>query len=54
MDLKAPDSPGKFDIKTDFDGDSQYKSSDTSVKITVEETTVSSQKNSDNKPGKYR
>jgi Carboxypeptidase regulatory-like domain len=54
VDLKAPDSPGKYDIKAHFDGDSQYKSSDSSVKITVEETKVSSQKNSDNKPGKYR
>ena len=44
VDLKAPDSPGKYDIKAHFDGDSQYKSSDSSVKITVEETKVSSQK----------
>ena len=44
VNLKAPDSPGKYDIKAHFDGDSQYKSSDSSVKITVEETTLSSQK----------
>jgi hypothetical protein len=43
--MKAPDSPGKYDIKAHFDGDSQYKSSDSSVKITVEETKSNSQKN---------
>jgi hypothetical protein len=44
VNLKAPDSPGKYDIKAHFDGDSQYKSSDSSVKITVEENKLSSQK----------
>ena len=50
VNLKAPDNPGKYDIKAHFDGDSQYKSSDSSVKITVEETTVSSQKTTVKKP----
>lgn len=42
-DLKAPDNAGKYDIKAEFSGDAQYKSSDSSVKITVEETKVTSQ-----------
>ena len=44
VNLKAPDSPGNYDIKAKYDGDSQYKSSDSSVKITVEETKINSQK----------
>jgi hypothetical protein len=44
VDLKAPNSAGKYDVKAHFDGDSQYKSSDSTVKITVEEPKVSSQK----------
>jgi hypothetical protein len=44
VDLNALESPGNYNIKTHFDGDLQYKSSDSSVKITVEETKVSSQK----------
>jgi hypothetical protein len=44
VNLNAPDSPGKYDIKAHFDGESQYKSSDSSVKITVEEDKLSSQK----------
>jgi hypothetical protein len=44
VDLKAPDNAGKYDIKAQFAGDSQYKSSDSTVKITVEEPKVNSQK----------
>ena len=44
IDLKAPNSAGKHDVKAQFNGDAQYKSSDSTVKITVEETKVSSQK----------
>lgn len=44
VNLKAPDNAGKHDIKAQFAGDSQYKSSDSTVKITVEEPKVSSQK----------
>ena len=45
VNLKAPDSSGKYDIKAHFAGDSQYKSSDSSVtKITVEGPTLTTQK----------
>jgi hypothetical protein len=42
--FKAPDNPGKYDIRAQYDGDSQYKSSESSIKITVKETKVSNQK----------
>ncbi len=45
VDLKAPDGAGKHDVNAQFSGDAQYKSSESSVKITVEETTLSTQKN---------
>jgi Ca-activated chloride channel family protein len=43
IELKALDSAGNYDIKAKFDGDSQYKSSDSSVKITVEEAKLTTQ-----------
>ena len=44
VNLKAPNSAGEYDVKAHFDGDTQYKSSESSVKITVEETKLSTQK----------
>jgi hypothetical protein len=44
VDLNAPNSAGNYDVKAQFNGDGQYKSSDSTVKITVEEPKVSSQK----------
>ena len=44
VDLTAPENAGKYDIKAQFDGDSRSKSSDSTVKITVEEPKVNSQK----------
>jgi len=44
VDLKAPNSGGKYDVKAQFNGDTQYKSSESSVKITVEEIKLSTQK----------
>jgi hypothetical protein len=42
--MKAPDSSAKYDIKAHFEGDSQYKSSDSSgTKITVEDSALKSQ-----------
>jgi len=45
INLKAPDSSGKYDIKAHFAGNSQYRSSDSSAtNITVEDTTLTNQK----------
>ena len=44
VSLKAPDNSGKHDIQAHFNGDSQYKSSDSSKSsITVEAATVNTQ-----------
>ena len=42
--LTAPGTNGDHDIQAHFAGNSQYESSDSTVKITVEEPKVSSQK----------
>lgn len=45
VNLNAPDSSGKYDIKAHFDGDSQYDSFYSSVStITVEALTLQTQK----------